>query len=111
VDGEIRSAAQGDHRVCYDLGAVPEGTQAYTTFDFPALPCRAFTSHRYAAGPWFVHRTGKTQSFVANSILSPRLRKVNALSSEKLSLLGNSATVYSVLVDVESTCVKNACSG
>jgi anaerobic selenocysteine-containing dehydrogenase len=35
--------------------------------------------------------------------LSPGLRNINVLTSEKLSDLGNSATFYSVLVDVEST--------
>ncbi len=35
--------------------------------------------------------------------LSPGSRNINVLTSEKLSDLGNSATFYSVLVDVEST--------
>ncbi len=35
--------------------------------------------------------------------LSPGLRNINVLTSEKLSDLGNSATFYSVLVEVEST--------
>ncbi len=35
--------------------------------------------------------------------LSPGARNINVLTSEKLSDLGNSATFYSVLVDVEST--------
>jgi anaerobic selenocysteine-containing dehydrogenase len=35
--------------------------------------------------------------------LSPGFRNINVLTSEKLSDLGNSATFYSVLVDVEST--------
>ena len=35
--------------------------------------------------------------------LSPGMRNVNVLTSEKLSDLGNSATFYSVLVEVEST--------
>ncbi len=35
--------------------------------------------------------------------LSPGYRNINVLTSEKLSDLGNSATLYSVLVDVEST--------
>jgi anaerobic selenocysteine-containing dehydrogenase len=35
--------------------------------------------------------------------LSPGFRNINVLSSEKLSDLGNSATFYSVLVEVEST--------
>jgi anaerobic selenocysteine-containing dehydrogenase len=34
--------------------------------------------------------------------LGPGLRNVNVLTSEKLSDLGNSATFYSVLVEVES---------
>jgi anaerobic selenocysteine-containing dehydrogenase len=34
--------------------------------------------------------------------LSPGLRNINVLTSEKLSDLGNSATFYSVLVEVES---------
>jgi anaerobic selenocysteine-containing dehydrogenase len=35
--------------------------------------------------------------------LSPGFRNINVLTSEKLSDLGNSATFYSVLVEVEST--------
>ena len=35
--------------------------------------------------------------------LSAGFRNINVLTSEKLSDLGNSATFYSVLVDVEST--------
>jgi anaerobic selenocysteine-containing dehydrogenase len=35
--------------------------------------------------------------------LSPGMRNINVLTSEKLSDLGNSATFYSVLVEVEST--------
>jgi anaerobic selenocysteine-containing dehydrogenase len=34
--------------------------------------------------------------------LTPGLRNINVLTSEKLSDLGNSATFYSVLVEVES---------
>jgi len=34
--------------------------------------------------------------------LSPGFRNINVLTSEKLSDLGNSATFYSVLVEVES---------
>ena len=34
--------------------------------------------------------------------LSPGLKNINVLTSEKLSDLGNSATFYSVLVEVES---------
>jgi anaerobic selenocysteine-containing dehydrogenase len=35
--------------------------------------------------------------------LGPEFRNVNVLTSEKLSDLGNSATFYSVLVEVESS--------
>ena len=42
--------------------------------------------------------------------LTPGLRNINVLTSEKLSDMGNSATFYSVLVEVESTRRRNAVS-
>jgi molybdopterin guanine dinucleotide-containing S/N-oxide reductase-like protein len=48
-------------------------------------------------------RSGVVSSTLNWAKLSPGLRNVNVLTSEKLSDLGNSATFYSVLVEVEST--------
>jgi anaerobic selenocysteine-containing dehydrogenase len=48
-------------------------------------------------------RPGVVSSTLNWAKLSPGLRNVNVLTSEKLSDLGNSATFYSVLVEVEST--------
>jgi anaerobic selenocysteine-containing dehydrogenase len=47
-------------------------------------------------------RPGVVSSTLNWAKLSPGLRNVNVLTSEKLSDLGNSATFYSVLVEVES---------
>ena len=48
-------------------------------------------------------RPGVVSSTLNWAKLSPGSRNVNVLTSEKLSDLGNSATFYSVLVEVEST--------
>jgi anaerobic selenocysteine-containing dehydrogenase len=49
-----------------------------------------------------VVRPGVVSSTLNWAKLSPGMRNVNVLTSEKLSDLGNSATFYSVLVEVES---------